>query len=136
MQTNPQNFDLYLLQFRGACHIFFAAIIFSVSVSITGYGSEMTRSRIRNDSNTDFERVTVEFPSQRESYGFIAKGTASGYRNVKTAYSYAFIEVFADKTQLVIQPIDYVGEAALGSGAFTYVLDIENGRLLLALVKD
>jgi hypothetical protein len=96
----------------------------------------MTRIRIRNNSDIDFERVIVEFPSQRESYGPIAKATESDYRNVKTAYSYAFMEVVAGGKQLVIQPIDYVGESVLGPGKFTYVLTIENGRLLSELVKD
>jgi hypothetical protein len=70
------------------------------------------------------ENVRVEFPSQTEVYGAIPPNGVTGYRVIKKAYRYAYIEAVVGGEPAVIQPIDYVGERELKAGKYTYVLTI------------
>lgn len=90
---------------------------------------------IANDSMVDFDSVVVAFPSQRESYGSVAAGGQSDYRIVEQAYRYAYVEAHTAETLYVHQPIDYTGENLLGSGRYTYALNLEQGELTLKLVE-
>jgi hypothetical protein len=90
--------------------------------------------RIKNGSNIDFDRVTVEFPGPREvDYGPVPKGGVTAFQTVTHAYRYAGVAVTAGGRQLSIQPMDYLGEEELSPGRYTYSLDIENGNLVLQL---
>ncbi len=78
--------------------------------------------RVANRSSVEIGSVVVKFPSQTETYGYIAPGSATGYRKVTKAYSYAYIEAVINEKQAVLQPIDYVGERLLSGGHYTYAL--------------
>ena len=106
--------------------------------SLMTEANESSNIRVKNDSDLDYENVKVSFPSQEENYGNIEKGTVTAYRDVKIAYSYAYIEIFIESEKFVLQPIDYVGETSLGKGKFTYVLkvDLEGKSVILNLVED
>ena len=90
---------------------------------------------IRNDSEVDFDEVVVGFPEEQENYGALAAGGKSKYREVSSAYRYAYVEVQAGGGTYKLQPTDYVGEELLGSGRFTYALDLEEQGLALAFVE-
>jgi hypothetical protein len=93
--------------------------------------------RIQNASSFPFERVDVVFPENEVSYGSIRANSASAYRDVSKAYRYAYIEVEVGGEELVIQPIDYVGESLLRSGRYTYVLNVTiEGHLTLDFRVD
>ena len=94
--------------------------------------------RIANDSSFPFERVDVVFPDDEVSYGAIPPHGLSDYHDVSTAYRYAYIEVQIAGEELVIQPIDYVGERPLSAGKYTYALGVgsEGQFLTLQLRKD
>ena len=93
--------------------------------------------RIMNSSSFAFDRVDVVFPEDEVSYGSIRANSASAYRDVSKAYRYAYIEVEIGGEELVIQPIDYVGESLLRSGRYTYVLNVTiEGHLSLDFRED
>ena len=93
--------------------------------------------RIQNASSFPFARVDVVFPEDQVSYGSLSANSASVYRGVSKAYRYAYIEVEIGGEELVIQPIDYVGESLLGSGRYTYVLNVTvEGHLTLDFRED
>ena len=90
--------------------------------------------RVRNASETDFQSVIVVCPRQNAvDYGAVARGMESVFRQVQTAYRYAEVRVKANGQNLSIVPIDYVGEQLLKPGRYTYVLNIQDGRLTIAL---
>lgn len=102
----------------------------------------VVRVRIRNDSNVDFTAVEVHFPDgTRVGYGPLSARTDSAYADAgKQVYSYAWVRATAaagpvgDGRTLVYQPVDYVGEAELAPGDYTYVLDLDDhGELTLEL---
>ena len=50
-----------------------------------------------------------------------------------------YVRLFVDENEFIIQPIDFVGETPLGSGKFTYVLeviDFENRILNIKTSND
>ncbi len=102
----------------------------------SGAGSGSVEIRIRNDSNVDFDRVQVEFPDQHDvDYGPIPKGGVTDFRVTNRAYRYARVSVEAGDQNLLIQPIDYLGEPELSAGRYTYSLDVDNGQLTMKLEK-
>ena len=101
------------------------------------WGGGDVEIRIQNASSFPFQRVDVGFPEDEVSYGSIHANSASEYRGVSKAYRYAYIEVEIAGEELVIQPIDYVGESLLDSGRYTYVLNVTvEGHLTLEFRKD
>lgn len=97
---------------------------------------------MENATDKSFDSVVVTFPEQREDYGRIRAGFMSGYRTVAKAYRYARVEIKIGAEVAVLQPIDYVGEALLPPGRYTYRFTLNaNSRsrydlLLLDLVVD
>jgi hypothetical protein len=101
------------------------------------WGGGDVEIRIQNSSSLPFERVDVGFPEGRVNYGSIRANSTSEYRGISTAYRYAYIEVAVAGEELVIQPIDYVGESLLASGRYTYVLNVTiEGHLTLDFRED
>jgi hypothetical protein len=114
-------------------------ILLPVSCSSAMTAGDPVQIRVANESAVRFDRVVVTFPGQMEDYGAVNAGAMSGYRAVGEAYRYAHIEVMIGQRELVMQPIDYVGESLLTSGRYTYVLDIADpasGNLELTLRRD
>ena len=100
-------------------------------------GGGDVRIRIANLTPFPFERVDVVFPEDEVSYGAISAHGMSDYRDVSTAYRYAYIEVQIAGDELVIQPIEYVGENKLGAGKYTYALNVSvEGHLTLQFQED
>ena len=100
-------------------------------------GGGDVRIRIANLSSFPFERVDVVFPENEVSYGAIPSQGLSDYHDVSTAYRYAYIEVQIAGEELIIQPLDYVGENKLGSGKYTYALNVSvEGHLTLQFQED
>lgn len=89
--------------------------------------------RIRNASSIDFEQVQVNFYDERVSYGDVGAGAESGYLATPVAYSLAFVQLTAGGKDYRLQPVDQVGETKLPPGRYTYVLDLDGGRLSLRL---
>ena len=111
--------------------------------SVFGCGREgPAEVRIQNASNAPFDSVLVDFSGQREFYGLIEAGEATGYRAVSKAYRCAYVEVHFADGRGVIQPIDYVGEKPLEPGRYTYRLTLnpnansEWNRVNLEFVTD
>ena len=93
--------------------------------------------RVANNSALPFDRVEVVFPENDVDYGSLSAHGVSRYAPVETAYRYAYIEVQIGSEVLKIQPIDYVGEEPLGSGFYTYHLNVTvEGYLTLEFRED
>jgi hypothetical protein len=100
--------------------------------------ADAVQIRVENGSLHPFDRVLVVFPSQQEEYGSVGLLGRTSYRVVSLAYRYAYVEVHIGERVLVLQPIDYVGEAPLQEGRYTYVLGVDDALqdLTLALRED
>lgn len=94
--------------------------------------SSPTEIRVRNDSDVDFRNVVVG----GKKYGNIKPHATTVYQTWKTAYRYSSVTLIAGSNPMQIQPIDYLGEAKLGAGKFTYVLTIREGRLDIRAEED
>ena len=95
--------------------------------------------RVRNASAVDFDDVRIFFPdhpAEAASYGAVKRGAASDYKAVGRAYRYAHIEAAAGDRQFILRPMDYVGEAELPAGWFTYELRIAGDHLSVDLTRD
>ena len=98
--------------------------------------------RAENASDKAFDSVVVKFPEQQENYGPIPASSTSPYRTVTKAYRYAYVEIKLGDEVAVLQPIDYVGEALLRPGRYTYrfTLNAKSSsrydRVLLEFVVD
>lgn len=98
-----------------------------------------TNIRIINASKYDFCNVVLNPSSGNVNYGIIQKNTSTCYRAYDVAYNYAYLTLdIGDKT-FTLQPIDYVGEPELGTGKFSYtidVIDFSDGTLSIGASKD
>lgn len=94
--------------------------------------------RVANRSDRDFDSVVVTFDPGRVDYGAVAKGATTDYRRIQQAYRYALVEVTAGGQTFRFHPIDYVGEAPLETGRYTYALNIEpsDNTVTIDLVED
>lgn len=98
--------------------------------------------RIENRSDIEIQNVVVKFPGQTEEYGNIPPNGATGFRQVTTAFRYAYVHAVIDGKEAILQPKDYVGEEPLKSGRYTYALTydprVENkySRLRLECEKE
>ena len=87
---------------------------------------EKTNIRIKNNSAYDFCNVVLNPEGRYTNYGEIKGGETSCYRVYEKAYRYAYVNLYIDGEEYIIQPIDYVGEQPLGKGAFTYLIDVSD----------
>jgi len=95
--------------------------------------------RVANRSDRDFDQVDVTFGSEKVSYGPVAQGTTSDYREAQEeAYRYALVVVTAGGETFRFQPIDFVGETPLAPGRYTYALNIDpnDRQLTIDLIED
>ena len=76
--------------------------------------------RVENAAAVDFANVTLNTDADY-TYGDLAAGATTTYQAHGMAYRYAYISLEIEERQYVIQPIDYVGEAPLEPGEYTYV---------------
>ena len=95
--------------------------------------------QVQNASTYQFETVYVNTSGGENNYGTLRAGASSSYLGgyIK-AYSYAYIKVVINGEELVLQPIDYVGETPLEAGNYTYVVnvvDFAQRRLSLKLER-
>ncbi len=95
--------------------------------------------RIKNNSKYDFCAVVLSPPARLVNCGRIKKGEKTCYHAFDQAYNYAYIKLYIEDKEFVLQPIDYTGEVPLDSGKYTYILDISDfnaRRISLTLQRD
>jgi hypothetical protein len=94
------------------------------------------RVRVRNASWIDFESVRMTLPEDGEhDLGPVPAAGRSAFVTAKRAYRYAGFRVRAEGRELLLHPIDYVGEKPLAPGDYDYALDVDNGRLTVVLAR-
>jgi hypothetical protein len=84
--------------------------------------------RVSNASPYQFNNIEVKAPGGEHTYGAVAAGQKSAYKQFTKAYRYAYIKLAAQGQDLVLQPFDYVGETPLPPGQYTYVLEVVTGN--------
>lgn len=92
----------------------------------------VTEIRVRNGSNVMLLNVVVG----GKDYGDIMPGDQTPYLRWQTAYRYAGFSLYADGRKHELRVIDHMGESALGSGRFTYVMSYTNGRVEIRAETD
>lgn len=92
--------------------------------------------RVENTSATDFSSVSVSFPGAAAEFGYVHSGEMSEYQEVETAYRYGAFAVEIEDMVLRTLPIDYVGEKPLEHGRYTFSLNRESARLIVAVRQD
>jgi hypothetical protein len=95
------------------------------NISKCNSDDKKTNIRVFNNSDYDFCNVLISTTGEGRNHGEIKSGENTCYRTYDKAYNYAYVSLMIDGEDLVIQPIDYVGETPLGVGYFTYHLDVE-----------
>ncbi len=106
---------------------FLSILIFVIGLDLIScdiLGNDSTLIRIHNASEYDLLRVEVNTYDEPINYGTIKSDEKSRYKTFEVAYRYAYVRLFVDENEFIIQPIDFVGETPLGSGKFTYVLEV------------
>ena len=73
-----------------------------------------------------FYNLVLNPKGRYTNYGEIKGGETSCYRVYEKAYRYAYVNLYIDGEEYIIQPIDYVGEQPLGKGTFTYLIDVSD----------
>jgi hypothetical protein len=94
-----------------------------------------TMIRAHNASDLDWTSLVVG----THAFGDLQADATTEYVEFEGAYHYNYVELTADGTDFVLQPIDYVGETPLGSGHFTYEIDItdfDGAALSIEAVRD
>lgn len=97
---------------------------------------DIVRIRIANVSEVPFSEVVIDFPGREENYGPIEPGQTSEYRNVSLAYPYPAYRVVADGKPYRAITIDHIGDTRLMEGAYTYTINVFDGRLIFGLIID
>jgi hypothetical protein len=97
--------------------------------------SEPTEIRIRNVSGFDYDGLQVG----DQTFGSLPAGAETRYRDFGTAYRYNYVRLEIEGDEMILQPVDYVGETPLGPERFTYevrVIDRAAGQLGIDVVED
>jgi len=95
---------------------------------LSGCGSAR-QIRVENVSTRNFTNVSIA----GQSYGDIAPGEMSEYKNVKLAFRYAALKLHVDGKYVTGQTLNF------GSKRFTYrigVKDFDAGYLAIDMVRD
>ena len=121
--------------------ILFITIVALFSCSKDNVNNEV-KIRLANVSQYDFQNIVVNTTTGDVSFEYLESGQKSEYKDFDKAYRYAFVELEIDGETYILQPIDYVGEALLENGNYTYQIDARDTyddqytRLSLTLVED
>jgi len=92
--------------------------------------------RVSNASAVDFESVRMTLPEDGEhDLGRVPAAGQSAFVAARRVYRYAGFHVRAEGRELVLQPIDYVGERPLAPGRYDYVLNVNDGRLTVDVAQ-
>ncbi|MEQ8276291.1 MAG: hypothetical protein RMA76_25000 [Deltaproteobacteria bacterium] len=113
--------------------IVFAAAVAALSSFACGTGADddgtetaaaPVEIRLDNDTGRDFSEVTVVHGTGSSfGYGALGASETSDYATAERgAFRYAYVNAATDIGRYVVQPIDYVGEATLTAGRYTYRL--------------
>ena len=89
-----------------------------------GLGQE-TELRFSNVSPFDFRAFTYQSGGDPLYFEQIPGGVTTEYRTIDRSYRYGFVELFVGGRRFVLQPIDYVGEEALGGGRYTFLVSLD-----------
>ncbi len=116
-------------------------LLFMLILLLTGCKKVDTEVFIRvyNDSPDLFEEVIVNTSGGEHNYGDIETNSYSDYYAFDYAYNFAYVHLKIDGKDFFLIPIDYVGEAQLRSGYYTYILRVisyEQGGLSMEIQKD
>ena len=97
------------------------------------------RLRLTNSGTADILKLVVLFPGGRVSFGELAAGQTSEYRDIPGGvYGYAAFEYELNGQTLQQPVIDWVGESPMDGSAFTYTIRLtptEGGRSWIELVN-
>lgn len=105
-----------------------------------GSFSNEVQIRVKNTSSFEYSDVRVNTSGGENNYGSILPNQLSDYKTYDFAFRYAYVELKIEGETFTLQPIDYVGEAKLKSGKYTFeinanVIGNQFDRLSLTLIE-
>lgn len=114
-----------------------ATLVASTSVvGCDAANSDTSRLRVENASKVSFSSVVVGSETDPVSFGAVGAGSASDYYEVASVTESDNVEALANGQAYRVMPVHDGYGAHMKPGRYTYVLDIEDGRLTLRLKKD
>ena len=116
-------------------------LLFFSSCGIQDGGPNGIFIRVRNNSDVNFENVSVRSGNAEQAFGDILSRTESDYREFDHAFRYGAVWLNAEGVALSLIPIDYVGETPLRDGYYTYRIglssaNLEDASLTFELIED
>ena len=85
--------------------------------------------RIQNNSDVNFEMVTVQSGNEEHFFGEVLSRTYSEYGEFDYAFRYAAVWLVGEGQDFSLIPTDYVGETPLRDGFYTYRIGLSSANL-------
>jgi hypothetical protein len=101
---------------------FVLAVLISLALPIQPYAPPSVSSDVRVRNLSSFQLHFLKIGGQ--IYGDVGPGETTAYRNWGPAYSSSGIWFQVDNRQYSRTPDDYLGEPPLGTGHFTFVINL------------
>lgn len=97
--------------------------------------------RVQNNSDVNFNKVTIQSGNSEGAFGDILSRTSSDYKEFEYAFRYGAVWLEAGGKNFSLIPIDYVGEIPLKNGYYTYRLglssaNLTDANLVFELIED
>lgn len=113
--------------------------LFVILISFCGCKKEEEESKvavsINNASGESFKSLQVQIQGQQFNFENVSVGTTHILR-VNETYRYFYVKAVTATDELVIQPIDFVGEELVKSGELNFKLKISNSNNRRILVLE
>ncbi len=85
--------------------------------------------RIQNNSDVNFEKVTIQSGNEEQFFGEVLSRTSSEYKEFDYAFRFATVWLIAGGQDFSLIPRDYVGETPLRDGFYTYRIGLSSANL-------
>ncbi len=104
----------------------FAGLLALTNCDLVGSDNTDVKIRVQNSSAYTIENLRINTGGGEYVYEEISPGEVSDYSEYDYSYSYFFVSFSVDTTNFVRQPVDYVGEAKIKSGKYTFDISFES----------
>jgi hypothetical protein len=126
-----------MTRFRIALALLLVLAAVSGCTSIAGSGG--VRIRFSNGGAAELTNITFQSGDASVQLARLAPGELSPYSVHASTYHYGYLRFTVNGAEQVLQPIDYVGETPITSGAYTFRIvpaASAGGYPVLTMIRD